>query len=123
METNPAVIAGLYAAGLILSQSVAPETEVKAGTTVDFIVSLGSSTYTCHMEVSSPPDYLEGSEAVVILTDLTNAEVNRYTTTSFPYTVTQAGISTEMGYITVQYQGNDGEWHQTSPVAVSFTQE
>ncbi len=111
------------AAGLILSQSVAADTEVKPGTTVDFIVSLGSSTYICHLDVSAPADYFEGTEALVILTDITNAEVNRFSTTSFPYTVTQAGISTEMGYVTVQYQGTDGEWHQTSPVAVQFSQE
>lgn len=111
------------AAGLILSQSVAADTEVKPGTTVDFIVSLGSSTYTCHLDVSAPADYFEGTEALVILTDITNAEVNRFSTSSFPYTVTQAGISSEMGYVTVQYQGTDGEWHQTSPVAVQFSQE
>ncbi|MBO4903295.1 MAG: Stk1 family PASTA domain-containing Ser/Thr kinase [Lachnospiraceae bacterium] len=117
-EHNDAV-----AAGLVLAQSVAADTEVKAGTTVDFVVSLGSSTYTCHLDVSAPADYFVGTEAVIILTDLTNAEVNRFSTSSFPYTVTQAGISTEMGYVTVNYQGTDGGWHQTSPVAVQFTQE
>ena len=117
-EHNDAV-----AAGLVLAQSVAPETEVKSGTSVDFVVSLGSSTYTCHLDVSAPADYFAGTEAVIILTDITNSEVNRFSTSSFPYTVTQAGISSEMGYVTVQYQGTDGEWHQTSPVAVQFTQE
>ncbi len=111
------------AAGLILTQSIAPETEVNAGTSVDFVVSLGSSTYTCHLDVSAPSDYFQGTEAIIILTDVTNSEVNRFSTSSFPYTVTQAGISSEMGYVTVQYQGADGEWHQTSPVAVQFTQE
>ena len=111
------------AAGLVLAQSVAPETEVKTGTSVDFVVSLGSSTYTCHLDVSAPADYFAGTEAVIILNDITNSEVNRFSTSSFPYTVTQAGISSEMGYVIVQYQGEDGEWHQTSPVAVQFTQE
>ena len=117
-EHNDAV-----AAGLVLAQSIAPETEVKGGTSVDFVVSLGSSTYTCHLDVSAPADYFAGTDATIILTDLTNSEVNRFTTNSFPYTVTQAGISTEMGYVTVQYQSPDGEWHLTSPVVVQFTQE
>ena len=111
------------AAGLVLSQSIASETEVESGTAVDFVVSLGSASYTCHMDVSAPADYFAGTEAFVIITDLTNAEVGRLSTTSFPFTATQTGISTEMGYVTVQYQGTDGEWHQTSPVAVQFTQE
>ena len=98
------------AAGLVLAQSVAPETEVKTGTSVDFVVSLGSSTYTCHLDVSAPADYFAGTEAVIILNDITNSEVNRFSTSSFPYTVTQAGISSEMGYVIVQYQGEDGEW-------------
>lgn len=117
-EHNDAV-----AAGLVLAQSVAADTEVANGTMVDFVVSLGSSTYTCHLDVSAPADYFVGTEAVIILTDITNAEVNRFSTTTFPYTVSQAGISSEMGYVTVQYQGTDGEWHQTSPVVVQFTQE
>ena len=117
-EHNDAV-----AAGLVLSQSVAPETETDRGTPVDFIVSLGSSTYTCHLDISAPGDYFIGSEAIIVVSDVTNAEVGRATTTSFPYTITQTGISSASGFVMVQYQGVDGQWHQTSPVAVNFVQE
>lgn len=117
-EHNDSVLAGL-----VLSQSVASDTEVDRGTAVDFIVSLGATSYTCHIDVSAPGDYFTGTEAIVVVTDVTNAEVGRFTTATFPYTVTQTGISSSSGFITVQYQGADGEWHQTQPVAVNFVQE
>ena len=117
-EHNDSVLAGL-----VLSQTIAPETEVSPGTSVDFIVSLGATSYTCHVDVAAPGDYLIGSEAIVTVSDVTNAEAGRFTTSAFPYTVTQTGISSSSGFVTVQYQGVDGQWHQTQPVAVSFVQE
>lgn len=111
------------AAGLVLSQTIAAETEVDGGSAVDFIVSLGPSSYTCHIDIQAPADYFNTTEATIIVSDVTNSEVGRFTTTSFPYTVTQTGISSSTGFITVQYQGVDGEWHQTQPVAVAFVQE
>lgn len=111
------------AAGLVLSQSVASETEVDRGTAVDIIISLGPSSYTCRAEVQAPADYFVTTEAVIIITDVTNAEVGRFTTNTFPYTVSQTGIPSSAGFITIQYQGVDEQWHTTSPVAVAFTQE
>jgi len=110
-------------AGLVLSQSYAPDTEVTQGTLIDFVVSLGASTYSCNTTVEAPADYFIGTEAVITVSDLTNAEVGRFTTTSFPYTVVQNGISTELGYIKINYQGVDEQFHETSPVAIAFTQE
>lgn len=120
-EHNDAV-----AAGLVLSQTYAAGTMAPIGTSVDFTVSLGpeNKTYSCNVTINAPSAYAEGSEAIIILMSNAGAEINRYTTTSFPYSVSQSGIpDTDSGYITVTYQDNDGAWQTTSPVAVTFNKE
>lgn len=109
-------------AGLVLTQSYAPDSEVDQGTAIDFIISLGGSTYSIDATVEAPSDYFIGTEATIILLDLTNAEVGRYTTNLFPYQLRQSGISTDMGFVMIRYTGIDSQEHEQTK-AVSFKQE
>ncbi|MCR4740426.1 MAG: Stk1 family PASTA domain-containing Ser/Thr kinase [Lachnospiraceae bacterium] len=110
--------------GLVLSQSIAAGTMVDEETTVDFTISKGPSTYSCNFSITAPADYLAGTEAVIVLTGITGAEVGRFSTTQFPYALVQTGITgTDSGIITVTYQMLDGNWNTTSPVAVTFTRD
>ena len=112
--------------GLVLSQTYAAGTMAPSGTTVDFTVSLGpeSSTYSLSVTINAPGTYAEGSEAIVILMSNAGAEINRYSVTSFPYTLNETGIQDiESGYVTVTYLDVSGAWQTTSPVAVTFAKE
>lgn len=118
-ESNDSVIAGI-----VLSQTYAAGTTVETGTSVDFTVSLGPSTYSCSYSVTSPTDYLAGTEAIIVLLDSAGNELQRYTTTSFPYSMIMTGIvGSETGVVTVTYQKTDGQWQTTTPVAVTFTKD
>ncbi len=110
--------------GLVLSQTIAAGTMVDEGSTVDFTISRGPSTYSCNFSITAPADYLAGTEAVIVLTGVTGVEVGRFSTTVFPYSLVQTGImGTDSGIITVTYQMLDGNWNTTSPVAVTFTRD
>ena len=71
-----------------------------------------------------PEGYLEGSEAIIVLLDASGAELQRFSTTSFPYTAVKTGITNSpAGVITVTYQTVDGQWQTSAPSAVTFTKE
>jgi len=112
--------------GKIISQSVAAGGTVDEGTAVDLVVSLGKkiSTYTCRVEVAAPPNYLAGSDAIIVLMNPSGSEINRYSVNSFPYTVNESGITDiTSGLVTVTYLSYEGTWETTSPTVVTFTPE
>jgi serine/threonine-protein kinase len=110
--------------GNVISQSVAAGTSVEKGSNVGITISTGPSGYTCNATIQTPEGYLEGSEAIIVLLDANGAEVQRFSTTSFPYTAVKTGITTApAGVITVTYQTIDGQWQTSAPTAVAFTKE
>lgn len=112
------------AKGNVISQSVSAGTTVEKGSSVDIKVSKGPNGYTCNATVQMPEGYLEGSEAIIVLLDASGAELQRFSTTSFPYTAVKTGITNSpAGVITVTYQTVDGQWQTSAPSAVTFTKE
>ncbi len=112
------------AKGNVISQSVSAGTTVEKGSSVDIKVSKGPNGYTCNATVQMPEGYLEGSEAIIVLLDAAGAELQRFSTTSFPYTAVKTGITNSPnGVITVTYQTVDGQWQTSAPSAVTFTKE
>ncbi len=110
--------------GNVISQTVAGGTGVKKGSNVDIKISKGPAGYTCNATIQNPEGYLEGSEAIIVLLDANGAELQRFTTTTFPYTAVKTGITTTpAGVITVTYQTVDGQWQTSAPSAVTFTKE
>ena len=111
-------------AGLVISQSYAAGSKVDKGTVVDFKISLGPSGYKCNVSINAPADYLAGSEAIIVLTDVAGSQLASVSTSSFPYNLTKDGIQgSNSGLLTVTYQKMDGSWDTTTPVSVTFTQE
>ncbi|MCR4806386.1 MAG: Stk1 family PASTA domain-containing Ser/Thr kinase [Lachnospiraceae bacterium] len=112
------------AKGTVISQSVSSGTTVEKGSSVDVKISKGPSGYTANCTVQMPAGYLEGSEAIIVLLDAAGAEIQRFSTTSFPYTAVKNGITNSAtGVITVTYQTVDGQWQTSAPAAVAFTKE
>ncbi len=110
--------------GKVISQSTSAGTTVEEGDTVDIKISKGKPGYTCNCTVQSPADYLVGSEAVIVLLDSNSAEIQRFSTSVFPYTVVKTGITTSSsGIITVTYQTSDGQWQTSAPSPVNFSKE
>ena len=99
---------------------------VDKGTSVDIKISLGkkTKTYSCSVQVGAPSSFMEGSEAVIVLLSPSGEELGRFSTTSFPYTVSKSGITDiSSGVITITYLSAEGTWETTSPTAVTFTEE
>jgi len=118
-ENNDAV-----EAGHVISQSIAAGTTVEEGTIVDFTISKGASGYTCSYAIAAPADYLEGTEAIIVLLDPAGNQLESVSTSQFPYSLVKTGIvGSNAGVLTVTYQKTDGSWDTTAPAAVSFTQE
>lgn len=112
--------------GKVISQSPAAGGMVDKGTAVDLKISLGKKTvsYSCSVEVGSPANFMEGSEAVIVLMSPAGEELGRFSTTSFPYTVSKKGINDiPSGAITITYLSAEGTWETTNPTAVTFTAE
>ena len=110
--------------GNVISQTVAGGTSVKKGSNVDIKISKGPAGYTCNCTIQQPEGFLVGSEAIIVLIDANGAELQRFTTTTFPYTAVKTGITTApAGVITVTYQTADGQWQTSAPTAVAFTKE
>ena len=110
--------------GSVISQSVASGTTVDKGSSITIKVSKGPNGYTCNCTVQAPADYLEGSDAIIVLMDAAGAEIQRFSTSSFPYTAVKTGItSSATGVITVTYQSNDGQWQTSAPSTVNFSKE
>ncbi len=112
--------------GKVISQAPAAGGMVDKGTAVDLKISLGkkTKTYSCSVEVGSPNNFMSGSEAVIVLMSPSGEELGRFSTTSFPYTVTKKEINDiPSGMITITYLSAEGTWETTSPVAVTFTAE
>ncbi|MBQ6575991.1 MAG: Stk1 family PASTA domain-containing Ser/Thr kinase [Lachnospiraceae bacterium] len=112
--------------GKVISQSPSAGGVVEKGTSVDLKISLGKKikTYSCSVEVNSPANFMEGSEAVIVLLSPSGEELGRFSTTSFPYTVSKSGINdVSSGVITITYLSAEGTWETTSPTAVNFTAE
>ena len=112
--------------GKVISQTPAAGGMVAKGTAVDLKISLGKKvkTYSCSVEVGSPSNFMEGSEAVIVLMSPQGAELGRFSTTSFPYTVSKSGISdVSSGVVTITYLSAEGTWETTNPTAVTFTEE
>ncbi len=119
-ESNDSV-----APNVVLSQTVAAGEIVGIGTTVNFTVSKGPSSYACSFSVGMPANFMQGTEAFITLTDATNTQtIANVTTSSFPYNLVKTDIQGyESGLITVTYMTNDGSMETTSPVAVVFAKE
>lgn len=118
-ENNEAI-----AKGTVISQSVAAGTTVEKGSSVSVKISKGPNGYTCNCTVQKPDGYLEGSDAIIVLLDAAGAELQRFTTNTFPYTAVKTGItSSPAGVVTVTYQTTDGQWQTSAPVAVTFNKE
>ena len=112
--------------GKIISQTPAAEGMVDKGTSIDLKVSLGKKTklYSCSVDVNSPPGFVEGSEAVIVLLGPDGAELGRFNTTAFPYTVSKTGIeNVASGVVSVTYLSAEGTWETTPPTAVTFTEQ
>ncbi|MCR5508207.1 MAG: Stk1 family PASTA domain-containing Ser/Thr kinase [Lachnospiraceae bacterium] len=110
--------------GNIISQSVAAGTTVEKGSSVSIKISKGPSGFTCNATVQAPEGYLPGSEAIIVLIDASGAELQRFSTTTFPYTAVKTGItSSPGGAITVTYQTVDGQWQTSPPAPVMFNKE
>ncbi len=112
--------------GKVISQTPAAGGTVDKGTGVDIKISLGkkTKTYSCSVQVGAPSNYMEGSEAVVVLLSPGGEELGRFSTTAFPYTVSKTGITDiPTGVITITYLSAEGTWETTSPTAVTFTEE
>ena len=112
--------------GKVISQSPAAGGMVDKGTAVDLKISLGKKTvsYSCTVDVGAPANFMEGSEAVIVLMSPAGEELGRFSTTSFPYTVSKKGINDiPSGAITITYLSAEGTWETTNPTAVTFTAE
>ena len=112
--------------GKVISQTPAAGGTVDKGTSVDIKISLGkkTKTYSCSVQVGAPSNFMGGSEAVIVLLSPAGEELGRFSTTSFPYTVTKSGITDiPSGVITITYLSAEGTWETTSPTAVTFTEE
>ncbi len=112
--------------GKVISQSPAAGGNVDKGTTVDLKISLGKKikTYSCSVDVGAPANFMEGSEAVIVLMSPSGEELGRFSTTSFPYNVSKKGINDiSSGLVTITYLSAEGTWETTNPTAVTFTAE
>ncbi|MBO4904008.1 MAG: PASTA domain-containing protein [Lachnospiraceae bacterium] len=112
--------------GKVTSQSPAAGGMVDKGTAVDLKVSLGKKTvsYSCSVDVGAPANFMEGSEAVIVLLSPAGEELGRFSTTTFPYNVSKKGINDiSSGAITITYLSAEGTWETTNPTAVTFTAE
>lgn len=112
--------------GKVISQSPPAGGNVDKGTTVDLKISLGKKikTYSCSVDVGAPANFMEGSEAVIVLMSPSGEELGRFSTTSFPYSVSKKGINDiSSGLLTITYLSAEGTWETTNPTAVTFTAE
>lgn len=119
-ESNDSV-----APNVVLSQTVQAGETVDIGTTVNFTISKGPAAFACSFSVGMPPNYMEGTEAFITLTDATNTQtIDNVKTSTFPYNLVKTGIQGfESGLITVTYTTVDGSMETTAPVAVVFAKE
>ncbi|MBO4889614.1 MAG: PASTA domain-containing protein [Lachnospiraceae bacterium] len=112
--------------GKVISQAPAAGGMVDKGTAVDLKISLGKKikTYSCSVDVGTPNNYMDGSEAIIVLMSPNGEELGRFSTTSFPYNVSKKGINDiSSGVITITYLSEEGTWETTNPTAVTFTAE
>lgn len=112
--------------GKIITQSPAPGGKISKDTAVDLKVSLGKEikSYSCNVQVGKPNNFLEGSEAIVVLLNPQGGEMKRFSVSEFPYTVSMSGITDcTSGMITITYLSNEGNWDTTTPTAVNFDPE
>ena len=112
--------------GKIISQAPAAGGNVDKDTAVDLKVSLGKKTtsYSCNVQVGEPNNFLQGSEAVVVLLNPNGGEIGRFNVSTFPYTLTMNGISDySSGAVTITYLSNEGNWDTTTPTTVNFEPE
>ena len=112
--------------GKVISQAPAAGGMVDKGTSVDLKISLGKKTvsYSCSVDVGAPANFMEGSEAVIVLLSPSGEELGRFSTTTFPYNVSKKGITDiPSGAITITYLSAEGTWETTNPTAVTFTAE
>ncbi len=112
--------------GKVISQTPAAGGTVDKGTSVDLKISLGKKvkTYSCSVDVGAPSNFMAGSEAVIVLLSPSGEELGRFSTTSFPYTVSKSGINDiSSGVVTITYLSAEGTWETTNPTAVNFTAE
>ena len=112
--------------GKVISQTPAAGGTVDKGAAVNIKISLGrkTKTYSCSVQITSPANFMAGTEAVIVLMSPSGEELGRFSTTSFPYTVNKSGINDiSGGIITITYLSAEGTWETTSPTAVTFTEE
>ena len=94
--------------GKVIRLSYSIGTEVDPGTAIDLYVSSGpASTYMYVENIESPaledPDYVEGTQCVIVLTTASGTEIYRTATTSFPLPVNLLNISEPSGTLTLIY--------------------
>lgn len=112
--------------GKIISQSPAAGGKISKETAVDLKVSIGKeiTSYSCNVQVGEPNNFLEGSEAIVVLMNPNGGELGRFSVSEFPYTVSMSGIKDySSGLITITYLSNEGNWDTTTATAVNFDPE
>ncbi|MCR5791298.1 MAG: Stk1 family PASTA domain-containing Ser/Thr kinase [Lachnospiraceae bacterium] len=112
------------AKGLVVSQSVAPGTNVDEGSNVDLTISKGPQTFSCNITIPAPADYLAGSPAQIFVISVTGAAIGDATAAALPFNYAQSGIiGNNAGQYTVTYMNLYGEYVTTDPVVVNFTPE
>lgn len=91
-------------------QSYSPGTSIDAGSTLDLKISKGpgKTTYSYIDNIESPgiedPDFVAGTQAIVIVTTATGVELRKETTSNFPIAVNISGITdSDGGLITFLY--------------------
>lgn len=94
--------------GRICYQSYSVGVEVEPGTAVDLNVSKGpEATYMYMADIASPaaedPDYVEGSQCVIVLTTASGKELYRMATTTFPMPVNLLDVKEPTGVLTLIY--------------------
>lgn len=111
-------------AGKVISQTVSAGTTVDENSVVNFVVSKGGIGYSCSVSIATPADYLEGTEAIIVLVDPSGNQIESVSTSTFPYSLVKHGIQgASSGVVTVTYQKTDGSWDTSAPSVVSFTQD
>ena len=108
--------------GKIFYQSYSKGSYVEPGTTLDIKVSLGPKavTYKCNASILGPtveeaPDYVAGTEVLIVLTTDDEKILLETRTASFPVSANYDGLTASGGTITMTYTVTIGGGTSTDP--------
>ena len=92
--------------GLVISQSPQAGASVADGSAVSFVISLGPEkhTYGGSFSIAAPPGYISGSSAELVVTTTGGSVLASTNVTSFPATISVAGVAVDSGTLTVTYK-------------------